>query len=81
MFVARLPTDDSSFEPKRARIEVRPLLSFSNKDKIGTIQPHGDTLVVTLRIGAYDMKREMVDQGSYAKIMYPDLYKRVELKV
>ena len=80
MFVARLPTNDSSFESKRARMEVRPLLSFSNKDKIRTIQPHDDTLVVTLRICGYDVKREMVDQGSCTEIMYPDLYKGLNLK-
>ena len=56
----------------------RPLIiGFSDKDKIGTIQPHNDALVITLRIGGYDVKRVMVDQGSTAEIMYPDLYKRL----
>ena len=32
-------------------------------------------LLITLRIGGYDVKRVMVDGGSAAKIMYPDLYK------
>ena len=36
--------------------------------------------MVTLRIGGYDVKRVMVDQGSAAEIMYPDLYKRLGLK-
>ena len=51
MFVAKLPTEDSNFELKKDRVRVRPSLSFSDEDKIGTIQPHDDTLVVTLRIG------------------------------
>ena len=42
-------------------MEFRPSLSFSDEDKIVTIQPHDDALVVTLRIGGYDMKRIMVD--------------------
>ena len=42
-------------------------LSFSNADKQGTIQPHDDALVVTLRIGGYDVKRVMIDQGSTAE--------------
>ena len=50
MSVARLPADDSNLEPKRARIEIQPVLGFLDEDKIGTIQPHDDTLVVTLRI-------------------------------
>ena len=51
MTVARLPAEDSSYEPKRVRMEIRPTLSFSNEDKVGTIQPHDDALVVTFRIG------------------------------
>ena len=47
--------------PKRVKINVPLVLSFSNADKQGTIQPHDDTLVVTLRIGGYDVKRVMND--------------------
>ena len=36
--------------------------------------------MVTFRIGGYDVKRVMVDQGSAAKIMYPDLFKGLGLK-
>jgi len=36
--------------------------------------------VVTLRIGEYDVKRVLVDQGSDVEIMYPDLYKGLKLK-
>ena len=61
-------------------MEFRPSLSFSDEDKVGTIQLHDDTLVVTLRIERYDVKRIMVDQGSCTEIMYPDLYKRLSLK-
>ena len=55
-------------------------MGFSDEDKIGTIQPHDDALVITLRIGGYDVKRVMVDQGSVAEIMYPDLFKGLNLK-
>ncbi|XP_065622239.1 uncharacterized protein LOC136064427 [Quercus suber] len=47
---------------------------------MGTSQPHDDALVITLRIGHYDVKRVMVDGGSAAEVMYPDLYKRLGLK-
>ena len=50
MSVARPPTEDSNSEPKRAKVEIRPALSFSDEDKVETIQPHDDTLVVTLKI-------------------------------
>ena len=59
----------------------RPLvLGFSDEDKIGTIQPHDDALMITFRIGGYDMKRVMVDQGSAVEIIYSDLYKGLNLK-
>ena len=58
----------------------RLVMSFSEEDKAGTIQPHNDALVVTLRIGGM-MSRGMVDQGSGAKIIYPDLYNGLGLKL
>ena len=56
------------------------LRSEEDEDKIGTIQPHDDALVITLRIGGYDVKRVMVDQGSAVEIMYIDLYKGLSLR-
>ena len=50
MSVARPPVKDSNFESKKARVEIQLALSFSDEDKVGTIQPHNDALVVTLRI-------------------------------
>ena len=81
MSVARLSSENICHEPKRARLEWPLVMGFSDEDKIETIQPHDDTLVITLRIGGYDVKRVMVDQGSTAEIMYPDLYKGLSLKV
>ena len=51
------------------------MLSFTDEDKVGTIQLNDNALVVTLRIEGYNVKRVMVDQGSGVEIMYPDLYK------
>ena len=61
MSVARSRAEDSNSKLKRARIEIQPSLSFLDEDKIGTIQPHDDALVVTLKIGGYDVKKVMVD--------------------
>ena len=80
MSVARLSSGDTNQDPKRARMELPLDIGFSDEDKIGTIQPHDDALVITLRIGGYDVKKVMVDQGSVAEIMYPDLYKGINLK-
>ena len=78
--MARLSSEDICHESKRARLEWPLVMGFSDEDKIGTIQPHDDALVITLRIGDYDVKRVMVDQGSAAEIMYPDLYKGLSLR-
>ena len=61
-------------------MEVPPTLGFSNEYKIETYQPHDDALVVNLRIEGYDIKRVLVNQGSGAKIMYPNLYNGLNLK-
>ena len=62
--MARLLAKDIKTVPKRAKVEVQLALSFSDEDKVGTIQPHDDALVITLKIRGYDVKRMMVDQGS-----------------
>ena len=80
MSVVRLSSGDNNQDPKRARMELLLVMGFSDEDKIGTIQPHNDALVITLRIGGYDVKRVMVDQGSAVEIMYPNLYKGLNLK-
>ncbi|XP_030969558.1 uncharacterized protein LOC115989820 [Quercus lobata] len=80
MSVSGFPTKPDDREPKRARMSATTLIGFTEEDKQGTIQPHDDALVVTLRIGGYDVKRVLVDQGSAVEIMYPDLYKGLNLK-
>ena len=80
MSVSCYSDEDFNSMSKRVKTNVPLVLSFSNADKQGTIQPYNDALVVTLRIGGYDVKRVMVDQGSAAEIMYPDLYKGLGLK-
>ena len=80
MSVARLSVEDINPKPKRPSVDIQPTLSFSDEDKIGTIQPHDDALVVMLRIEGYDVKRVMLDQGSGAEIMYPNLYKGMNLR-
>ena len=48
MSVARLSLRDINQDPKRARVELPLVVGFSDVDKIGTIQPHNDALVITL---------------------------------
>ena len=78
--MAQFSVDKGGSEPKRARILTQLTLGFSDEDKIRTIQPHDDALVVTLRIWGYEVRRVLVDQGSAVEIMYPDLYNGLNLK-
>ncbi|XP_065616314.1 uncharacterized protein LOC136061866 [Quercus suber] len=80
MSVSQCSEEGSSSRPKRARPGTSLVLGFSEKDKRGTIQPHDDALVVTIRIGGYDVRRVMVDDGSAAEVMYPDLFRGLNLK-
>ena len=80
MSIAKPNTKDSVLKSKQGRLEVQPALSFFYEDKVRTYRPHDDALVITLRIGGYDVKRVMVDQGSGIEIMYLDLYNGLNLK-
>ena len=64
---------------KKMRFTREPI-AFNDNDLEGTIQPHDDALVVTTIINGFIVKRVMVDQGSKADVMYPNLFKRLGLK-
>ena len=51
MYVTRLSSEDICHEPKKVRLKWPLVMGFSDEDKIGTIQPYDDALVITLRIG------------------------------
>ena len=63
---------------KKSRWEDESI-DFTGKDLRDTVQPYEDTLVVTLQIRGFDIKTVMIDQGSKAEIMYPDLYEGLGL--
>ena len=57
--------------PKRVKMGTPLVLGFSNEDKLGTIQPHDDALVVTLRIGGYDVKRVTLTRVAQLRLCIP----------
>ena len=64
---------------KKLRMSKKKI-AFDDNELEGTIQLHDDILVVTLKIGGFLLKRVMIDQGSRAEIMYPNLYKGIGMK-
>ena len=58
--------------PKMARID-NPVIEFSEEDAQRLHHQHDDVLVVSLRVGDYNMHWVLVDNGSSADILYnPD---------
>ena len=71
-------TDKQPYEKKLKFTRVP--IAFNDDDLEGTIQPHDDALVVTARINGFIVKRVLINQGSGAEVMYPDLFKGLGLK-
>ena len=59
--MAKPHIEDLIPDSKRGKMEVQPALSFFDEDKVGTFQLQDDVLMVTFRIGGYDVKRVLVD--------------------
>ena len=59
----------TSSVPKIARRES-PIIRFSKEDARCLHHPHDDALVVSIRIGDYNMHRVLVDNGDSADILY-----------
>ena len=73
---------DQENQPPRKRIKpTREPIAFNDDDLEGTTQPNDDALVVTAWINGFIVKRLLVDQGSGAEVMYPDLFKGLGLKI
>ena len=63
--VARLSVEDRERECKRSKKGSPLILGFSDEDKRGTIQPHDDALVVTVRIRGFNVRRVPEDLTAY----------------
>ena len=55
--------------PKIARRES-PIIGFSEEDARRLHHPHDDALVVSIRVGDYNVHRMLVDNGSSTDILY-----------
>ena len=47
-----------------------PIIGFSEDNARGLYHPHDDALVVSIRVGNYNVHRMLVDNGSSADILY-----------
>ena len=68
-------------QPSKKKLKyTREPIAFNDDDLEGTIQPHDDVLVVTAWINGFIVKRVLIDQGSGAEVMYPNLFRGLGLK-
>ena len=54
-------------------------MSFNEADARGVRQPHNDPLVIMLNIEGFNTKRILVDNGSFADIIYLPAFKQLKL--
>ena len=60
----------SLHRPMKAAIMKSVMLSFLKEDAQGVVMPHNDALVVTLMVANHAIHRILVDNGSFADILY-----------
>ena len=71
----------TSEQPSEKKLKyTREPIAFNDDDLEGTIKPHNDALVFIAQINGFIVKRVLIDQGSGAEVMYPDLFKGLGLK-
>ena len=68
----------TSSVPKIARRE-RPIIGFSEEDVRCLHHPHDDALVVSVRVGDYNMHWMLVDNGSSVDILYYPAFQQMEI--
>ena len=61
-----------------AQIE-NPVIRFLEEDARRLHHPHDDVLVVSLRVGDYNMHRVLVDNGSSADILYYPAFQQMRI--
>ena len=56
-----------------------PIIRFSEEDAQRLHHPHDDALVVSLRVGDYNMHWALVDNGSSADILYYPAFQQMRI--
>ena len=64
--------------PKMARID-NPVIGFSEEDARRLHHPYDDALVVSLRVGDYNMHWVLVDNGNSADILYYPAFQQMRI--
>ena len=66
--------------PRIARRES-PVIGFLEEDATRLHHPHDDALVVSIRVGDYNVHRTLVDNGSSANILYYPAFQQMGINI
>ena len=70
----------TGFVPKIVRMESL-IIGFSEEDARRLYHPHDDALVVSIRVGDYNVHRVLVDNGSSADILYYPAFQQIGIDI
>ena len=56
-----------------------PIIGFSEEDTRRLHHPHDEALIVSIRIGDYNVHRVLVDNGSSANILYYPVFQQMRI--
>ena len=57
-----------------------PIIGFSEENARRLHHPHDDALVVSIRVGDYNMHKMLVDNGSLANILYYPAFQQIGIE-
>ena len=67
----------SLYRPMKATRTESVMLSFSEEDARGVVMPHDNALVVTMTVANHTIHRILVDNGSFADILYWPVFQQI----
>uniref|UniRef100_A0A2N9ESE9 Integrase catalytic domain-containing protein n=1 Tax=Fagus sylvatica TaxID=28930 RepID=A0A2N9ESE9_FAGSY len=69
---------DDKVTEKKPKLEDLPI-TFTEEDARKVFHPHDDALVVTLEIAGYSTRRVLIDNGSFADIIYLTAFQQMKI--
>ena len=69
----------TGYAPKMARVD-NPIIEFTEEDARRLHRLHDDALVVSIRVGDYNTYRVLVDNGSFANILYYPTFQQMRIE-
>ncbi|KAK3035100.1 hypothetical protein RJ639_032602 [Escallonia herrerae] len=64
---------------KKSKTVPVAVITFSDEDSKDIQTPHDDPLVITVRAKNFDVKRVLIDNGSFAEILFFDAFKKMNI--